>query len=67
MGRDDSFEQQSPLLAGAELGDEASKSAGTSDVGTNRDVFKVPAFRRLTLAWVFSNFGDSVLYLTAAI
>ena len=42
-------------------------SAGTHDVGTNRDVMKVPAFRRLALGWVFSNFGDSVLFLTAAI
>jgi MFS family permease len=36
-------------------------------IGTNRDVMKVPAFRRLALGWVFSNFGDSVLFLTAAI
>ncbi|GAB3548059.1 MFS transporter [Arthrobacter tumbae] len=36
-------------------------------VGTNRDVLRIPAFRRLGLAWVFSNFGDSALYLTAAI
>ncbi|MCQ1995827.1 MFS transporter [Arthrobacter sp. zg-Y1171] len=36
-------------------------------VGTNRDVLRVPGFRRLALAWVFSNFGDSVLFLTAAI
>lgn len=27
----------------------------------------VPAFRRLTVAWTFSNFGDSALYLTLAI
>lgn len=39
----------------------------TPDVGTNRDVLRIPAFRRLWLAWVFSNFGDSALYLTAAI
>ena len=38
-----------------------------ADIGTNRDAFRIPAFRRLALAWVFSNFGDSVLYLTAAI
>ncbi|WP_162150496.1 MFS transporter [Arthrobacter sp. H5] len=38
-----------------------------ADVGTNRDVLAIPAFRRLTLAWIFSNFGDSALYLTAAI
>ncbi len=24
-------------------------------------------FRRLTVAWTFSNFGDSALYLTVAI
>lgn len=47
-------------------------SAGITDqqspaVGTNRDVLRLPAFRRLALAWVFSNFGDSALYLTAAI
>lgn len=28
---------------------------------------RVPAFRRLALAWTFSNFGDSALYLTLAI
>ncbi|MCC9174955.1 MFS transporter [Arthrobacter sp. zg-Y179] len=36
-------------------------------VGTNRDALRVPGFRRLAFAWVFSNFGDSVLFLTAAI
>ncbi|MCC3301778.1 MFS transporter [Arthrobacter sp. zg-Y895] len=36
-------------------------------VGTNREVLRVPGFRRLAFAWVFSNFGDSVLFLTAAI
>ncbi|UWX80014.1 MFS transporter [Arthrobacter jinronghuae] len=36
-------------------------------MGTNRDVLRVPGFRRLAFAWVFSNFGDSVLFLTAAI
>lgn len=30
-------------------------------------MLRIPAFRRLGLAWVFSNFGDSALYLTAAI
>lgn len=30
-------------------------------------VLRVPAFRRLVVAWSFSNFGDSVLYLTLAI
>ena len=43
------------------------ESGGTASVGTNRDAMKVPAFRRLALGWVFSNFGDSVLFLTAAI
>ena len=28
---------------------------------------KVPAFRRLALAWSLSNFGDSALYLSLAI
>lgn len=28
---------------------------------------RVPAFRRLAIAWGFSNFGDSALYLTLAI
>ena len=42
-------------------------STGAEDVGTNRDVMKLPPFRRLALGWVFSNFGDSVLFLTAAI
>ena len=45
-------------------GDTVSPTGGT---GTNRDALSVPAFRRLTLAWVFSNFGDSALFLTAAI
>lgn len=49
----------------------ASASADTEHpvggVGTNREAFRIPAFRRLALAWVFSNFGDSVLFLTAAI
>ncbi|KNC17777.1 hypothetical protein AC792_13055 [Arthrobacter sp. RIT-PI-e] len=35
--------------------------------GTNTDVLRVPAFRRLCMVWVFSNFGDSALFLTAAI
>jgi len=30
-------------------------------------VFRIPAFRRLVVAWSFSNFGDSALYLTLAI
>lgn len=38
-----------------------------ADTATNRDVLRVPAFRRLATAWVFSNFGDSALYLTTAI
>lgn len=43
------------------------ESGVTVSIGTNRDAMKVPAFRRLALGWVFSNFGDSVLFLTAAI
>ena len=42
-------------------------TTATPAVGTNRDALRVPGFRRLALAWVFSNFGDSVLFLTAAI
>lgn len=30
-------------------------------------VMRIPAFRRLVVGWSFSNFGDSVLYLTLAI
>lgn len=33
----------------------------------NLGALRVPAFRRLTTAWTFSNFGDSTLYLTLAI
>ncbi|HWL41907.1 MAG TPA: MFS transporter [Ilumatobacter sp.] len=32
-----------------------------------RGALRVPAFRRLTAAWTFSNFGDSALYLTLAV
>jgi len=39
----------------------------SNDVGTNRDVLKIPAFRRITVVWLFTNFGDSALFLTAAI
>lgn len=46
---------------------EEKRAPGTSDVGTNRDALRIPAFRRLTVVWVFSNFGDSALFLTAAI
>ncbi|MCC9177957.1 MFS transporter [Arthrobacter sp. zg-Y750] len=45
----------------------AGRNTAPTAVGTNRDVLRVPGFRRLALAWVFSNFGDSVLFLTAAI
>ncbi|MDO9175570.1 MAG: MFS transporter [Actinomycetota bacterium] len=31
------------------------------------NALQVPAFRRLALAWAFSNFGDSALYLTLAV
>lgn len=37
------------------------------DVGTNRQALAQPGFRRLALAWMVSNFGDSALYITAAI
>ncbi|MBD7996733.1 MFS transporter [Arthrobacter sp. Sa2CUA1] len=50
----------SPTAAKA-LGPEA------NGIGTNRDALRVPAFRGLTLAWVFTNFGNSALFLTAAI
>ncbi|GAB3555682.1 MFS transporter [Spelaeicoccus albus] len=38
-----------------------------NDVGTNREALAVRPFRRLAGAWVVSNFGDSALYITAAI
>ncbi|GAB3518584.1 MFS transporter [Arthrobacter monumenti] len=38
-----------------------------NDVGTNRQALAEPQFRRLTIAWLVSNFGDSALYITAAI
>lgn len=38
-----------------------------NDVGTNREALADPQFRRLTIAWMVSNFGDSALYITAAI
>lgn len=38
-----------------------------SEVGTNREALAVRPFRRLAGAWVVSNFGDSALYITAAI
>lgn len=41
--------------------------ADTAGAGTNRQALAVPAFRRLSAAWVFSNFADSALYLTAAV
>ncbi|WP_312178822.1 MFS transporter [Arthrobacter sp.] len=39
----------------------------TAGAGTNRQALSVPAFRRLSAAWVFTNFADSALYLTAAV
>lgn len=42
-------------------------SSDAATVGTNRDALKVAGFRRLALVWVFTNFGDSVLFLTAAV
>lgn len=45
----------------------AASGSSVTDIGTNREALSLPAFRRLALAWLFSNFGDSVLYLTAAI
>ncbi len=41
--------------------------AAAEDIATNRQVLAIPAFRRLTLVWFFSNLGDSALYITAAI
>lgn len=67
--------ENSPADAGLKLGnrlendaDEPSdrRPAGT-DVGTNREALAHPQFRHLTVAWVTSNFGDSALYITAAI
>ncbi len=65
MAADDSNPQQPVLLAGPIT--EGVPTPQPNNVGTNRDALNVPAFRRLTLAWVFSNFGDSALFLTAAI
>ncbi|GAA1540298.1 MULTISPECIES: MFS transporter [Brevibacterium] len=67
MSHDESPEQRSPLQTGEGIGAENSSRSDSPDVGTNRDALGVPAFRRLTLAWLFSNFGDSALFLTAAI
>ncbi len=39
----------------------------SADVGTNREALAQPQFRRLAFAWVISTFGDSALYITAAI
>ena len=39
----------------------------SADTGTNRQVMAVPAFRRLSAAWIATNFGDSALFLTAAV
>lgn len=41
--------------------------ATANDVGTNREALALPQFRRLSLAWLIGNFGDSALYITAAI
>lgn len=38
-----------------------------NDIGTNREALAVQPFRRLAGAWVAGNFGDSALYITAAI
>lgn len=38
-----------------------------NDVGTYREALRILPFRRLAAAWVFSNFADSVLFMTAAI
>lgn len=42
-------------------------AASSTEVATNREVLAVPAFRRLTVVWFFTNLGDSALYITAAI
>jgi MFS family permease len=42
-------------------------SPRTADVGSNRQALAVAPFRRLALAWLLTNFGDSALFLTAAI
>ncbi|WP_159618842.1 MFS transporter [Arthrobacter zhaoguopingii] len=65
MAADDPSPQQPVLAAG--LITEEESTPRPNDVGTNRDVLKVPTFRRLTLVWIFTNFGDSALFLTAAI
>lgn len=48
-------------------GGEAAAIEKENDVGTNRQALADPRFRRLTIAWLVSNFGDSALYITAAI
>ena len=50
----------------AELPPADAAPAVKAGTGTNREAFRIPAFRRLALAWVCSNFGDSALYLTTA-
>ncbi|WP_169303895.1 MFS transporter [Arthrobacter sp. CAU 1506] len=42
-------------------------SQRTADVGSNRQALAVAPFRRLALAWLLTNLGDSALFLTAAI
>lgn len=56
-----------PVLEADPTSAEGVPTRQPNDVGTNRDALKIPAFRRLTLAWVFTNFGNSALFLTAAI
>ncbi|MBG6192162.1 MFS family permease [Arthrobacter sp. CAN_A212] len=66
MAADDSNPQQ-PAPAASPTIAEGVLTPQSNDVGTNREALRIPAFRRLALAWIFSNFGDSALFLTAAI
>jgi MFS family permease len=63
----DEVAPQQPVLAVGPSTAERGSTPPPDDVGTNRDALKIPAFRRLTLVWVFTNFGDSALFLTVAI
>jgi MFS family permease len=44
-----------------------SRSSRPGPRATRRPELATPGFRRLVVAWTFSNFGDSALYLTLAI
>jgi MFS family permease len=66
VAADDPSSEQ-PVLAADPATAKVASTPESNDVGTNGDALKISAFRRLTLAWVFTNFGNSALFLTAAI